>query len=66
MESINERKRQVDLEKLDIENLDAIGEKLGNRVNVILKDALQNCNKILNIYGLEIVFGYELKETKKD
>ena len=46
-----ERKRKVDVEK--IENLDEITEKITNKVTSITDKAVEEVNKLLNIYGME-------------
>ena len=64
MEDIKNRQRKVDLEQMDNESVDAISAKIGKKVEVILKKALNDCNSILNIYGLKIEFGYQIQQIK--
>lgn len=48
-----DRKRKIDLEKLDIESISKLTGKLTNKMTVITDEAIEKANKILNIYGME-------------
>ena len=61
-----DRKKKVDLEKMTIETLDETSKQLGNKVNLILMEALEKSNAILNIYGLKLEMGWEITPISTD
>lgn len=56
------RKRKVDVSKLNMEQVEKLQEEIGKELSKIFDEAGQKANKLLNIYGLEIKIGYEMKE----
>lgn len=60
-----QRKREVDVEKMGVEQVDQLSQKLGDKVSEILNKTCEECNRLLNIYGLEIEVNYNIKEKKK-
>jgi len=61
-----DRPKKIDLEKMAIETLDETSKQLGNKINLILKNALKESNAILNIYGLKLEMGWEIKPVSSD
>jgi hypothetical protein len=61
------RKRQINIEKLNIDQADQLAAQIGQEVAKIMDEANKKCNKLLNIYSLQTSIGYEIvkKESKK-
>jgi len=59
----NERRvRKVNVDTIPVDQIDNLSEQLGDKVSVIINKASEDINKILNIYGLQIMIQYNLKE----
>jgi hypothetical protein len=48
-----DRKRSIDIEKIDSKDIDLLSQQLGEKVRIIVDDAVEKANKLLNIYGLQ-------------
>ena len=59
------RKRKINLNSLSKEQVDSLSSDLGKEVAKIMDKANKECNKMLNIYGLQSQIGYEIKEVEK-
>ena len=60
--NLNDRVRKVDLEKLGTEeDVERVGEALGDKLRVIVDQACEEANKICNIYGLKVKMKFCLK-----
>ena len=65
----NDRIRGVDINKMSEEEFQQVMDKLGKKVSEKIKSAFEESNKLLNVYGLKVVFNYELRpleNTKKE
>ena len=61
-----DRKRKVDIEKIDNENIDSLSNQLGEKVKIIVDKAIKDVNKILNIYGLQAKMQIALEPKDKE
>ena len=67
---IKTRVRKVDLNQMNVEQAEAISEQIGIKIREICDKAIEDANKLLNIYGLSakmqiVVEGQEMvKEVK--
>ncbi len=57
------RKRSVDLKKLSAEQADSLGKQVGDEIAKIMDEANNQCNKMLNIYGLQTQIGYQIVQV---
>ena len=48
-----DRKRRIDLDKIDLNSITELTNKLTAKVTDITDEAVEKANKILNIYGME-------------
>jgi len=60
-----ERKRSVDIEKLDEDTVNNIQESLIKKITKINDDAVKKANKLLNIYGLEVKMQFLMQKIEK-
>ena len=49
-----DRKRQVDVDKLNEEQLQQLIDKLGSKVRGMVDETCERANKLLNVYGLQV------------
>ena len=65
--NINDRIRKVDIESKTPEEIDALGVQLGDKTKEIIDDAVNSANKLLGIYGLEVMAAFKIapKGTKE-
>lgn len=67
---IKTRVRKVDLNQMNVEQAEAISEQIGIKIREICDKAIEDANKLLNIYGLSakmqiVIEGQEMvKEVK--
>jgi hypothetical protein len=59
-----ERKRKVDVEKLDEGQIESIGEALGKKIGTITDKAAEDVNAIMNIYGIRAKVVIQLLDEK--
>lgn len=52
---ISKRKRKVDLNKMDSDKVEALGEELGKKLGAITNEAQNKANRIASIYGFKVV-----------
>ena len=52
--------QQVDIEKLSIEQADALSVQIGQAIAQIMDEANSKCNAVLNIYGMQTQIHYKL------
>lgn len=64
MQSVKERIRRVDINKLQAEQAEKIANQIGVQAGEIINQAEKDCNKFLEVYGLEIKIGYTVKPIK--
>lgn len=61
-----DRKRQVDLKKLNVDELEQLSVQIGDKVRGIIDGAIESANKILVIYGLRAKIQLVIEENKKE
>lgn len=61
------RKRQVDVNKLSIDEAKRLEKQLSDEITKIMDEANVKCNKLLNIYGMQtyIEWGVSPLDEKK-
>lgn len=59
-----DKERKVNVEKMSNEQVDNLSERLGNKIADILNKAAEDCNRLMNVYGLEILVNYKMKPNK--
>jgi hypothetical protein len=57
---VKDRERKVDVNKLSIEQADALSVQIGKEISKIMDEANLKCNQLLGIYGLETQIGYKI------
>lgn len=64
---MSKRERSIDVSKMDAKQVEELGEQIGAKITAKLKKPLEEVEKFLEVYGLEIEFGYnvKVKETSK-
>lgn len=55
-----DRKREVNVEKMDAEQVTNLSQQIGEKISKILNQAVADANQFLSIYGLTIKVGYEM------
>jgi hypothetical protein len=60
-----QRKRQVDVEKMDDQTLEKTQAELSKKVMEIVDKACEDANKLLNIYGLQAKMQIALEEKEQ-
>ena len=63
---MKERKRKANLDTMTKEQAEEISAKLGQKISTILNNALEECNRITNVYQLQVKIGYEIVPIDKD
>ncbi len=64
MENIQERVRSVDVERLDPDHAERIGEEIGKMIAKAGEEVAEKINKFLGIYGLKANVVVQLIEIK--
>ena len=64
--SVKDRIRRVDLDSLKEEQVDKLALQLGKKAGEIITKAQEECNKFLEIYGVQIKIGYDLIPKNKE
>lgn len=68
--NLTDRKRSIDINKLNQEQADELGNQIGEKVRIICDEAVEKANKILNIYGMKAQMQIVIKgineEDKKE
>lgn len=64
MSSNETRTRKVDVEKMDAEKVEELSEKIGTKVKDIVDKAVEDANKILNVYGVEAKMEISIQDKK--
>lgn len=62
---MRERKRNVDIQKIEDENLEDLSNKIGLKVNKMIDDAIAEVNKLLGVYGMEAKMEVVIQEKEK-
>lgn len=62
---VKDRERKVDVEKLNLDQVDALSAQIGKEISKIMDEANLKCNQLLNIYGLQTQIGYKITKLKK-
>lgn len=60
-----DRKRSVDIEKIDNKDIDLLSQQLGEKVRTIVDEAIDKVNQLLNIYGLQAKMQIALEPKEK-
>lgn len=60
-----QRKRKVDVEKMDDKTLEKAEEELSKKIGQIVDKACADANKLLNIYGLQAKMQISLQEKEQ-
>jgi len=60
----NQRVRTIDVNKLSEEQISVIEEKLIEKINPIVVQAIMDANKFLNPYGLKAVMAFEITQKE--
>lgn len=61
-----DRVRKVDINNLPEEQLKEIEAKLTAKLREIIDDSVAKANRLLNIYGMEAVMGFELRKIDEN
>lgn len=61
-----QRQRKVDVKKLTSEQVEKLQEQIGKELSKIFDEAGSKANQLLNIYGLQVQIGYEIKEVSEN
>lgn len=61
---MKERKRKVDVNKIDKETYDNLSGQISNKVKTIVDEAIDKANKILNIYGMNAKMQIVIEELE--
>jgi hypothetical protein len=61
-----DRKRSVNLKKLNEAELEQLSAQIGDKVRGIMDAAIESANKILVIYGLRAKMQLVIEENKKE
>lgn len=59
------RERKVDANKLKAEQVDKLAEQIGKNVADLLNESTDKCNKLLNIYDMEVVIQWNIRKKEK-
>jgi hypothetical protein len=59
-----QRVRKVSIEKLNEEQLQAVEQKLVEKINPIVQKAIQDANRFLEPYGLSAKMAFEVVEKQ--
>jgi len=54
------RKRTIDVEKMSPEQAQRTADQLSGEINKIMKNAYDESNKLLNIFGMKLEYGFEI------
>ena len=46
--------RDFDLEKLEANQVDTLSQQIGEKLRIIIDDACNKANQIVNIYGMQV------------
>lgn len=65
MTELSKRKRNIDLNKLTVEQADVLSAQIGKELAKIIDEANLACAKILKPYGLQTVIGQKYTEKKE-
>jgi hypothetical protein len=57
---LKDRERKIDVEKLSIDQADALSAQIGVAIGKIMDEANLKCNQLLNIYGLQTQISYNI------
>lgn len=55
------RKRSVNVSEMTTEQVDGLSEQIGVKITAKLKKPLEDIQKFLDVYGLELELGYNVK-----
>lgn len=58
------RKKKIDLKRLPLEQVEALGHDLGKAISVVGKSAAEQVNELVSIYGLKAVIHVQLVDAK--
>jgi len=61
-----DRKRKVDVEKLDDEQIEVVQDQVSAKIREITDKAVKDANKILAIYGLSCKMQIKIEESDKE
>lgn len=61
---MRERKRNVDIDKVDDANIEDLSNKIGQKVNKMIDDVIAEVNKLLGVYGMEAKMEVIIKEKE--
>lgn len=65
---IMSRKRSVDVERLDTEQVEQLTEQISKKILAMVDETVDKANKMLNVYGLEAKMQIAIlkKETSEE
>jgi phage gp36-like protein len=60
--------RSVDVSKMEVKQVEDLSAQIGAKITSTLKKPMEEVERFLAVYGLEIEFGYnvKVKESSKD
>lgn len=55
------KKRSIDISKMGEQQIEELSTQLGAKITNTLKKPLEDIQKLLDVYGLDIEFGYNVR-----
>jgi hypothetical protein len=60
--NLKERTRNVNLDKMTLEEVDALSAQLGDKLREICDEACSEANRVCNVYGLTMKMSFVIEQ----